>query len=293
MKAFLLSFIGVVNAYRLIMKTILVFNDNSAEAANAAEFAVAIAQKVKADILLLNLLKLGQNVFVPLNARHENAVHTIAAEAGLTHHLYHVSKNGDFKPAIWDIDASEFTIEMICGLVISKNIWLMVKGLETSHVTHAALTHLNVQSVLNRVACPLLLIPDKYKQRYFENIAYAVDMRYFRPQIARFLAELAEAYHANLNVEHLSAKGLPHLDDHYALTLFNDQVKTKINYGKIYFNNIKERNLEATMDVIVNTLHADLLALANHRFHFEEIFGQNINDSLPGQITIPVIIFPC
>jgi len=37
------------------MRTILVFNDNSPEAENAAEFALDIAQKMKADILVLNL----------------------------------------------------------------------------------------------------------------------------------------------------------------------------------------------------------------------------------------------
>jgi hypothetical protein len=275
------------------MRTILVFNDNSAEAANAAEFGMALAQKVAANILLLNLLKLDQNVPAQLITQHKNTLVTNATDTGLTEHLCNMSKGGDFKPAIWDIDASEFTMEEICELVINKNIWLMVKGLETSHVTQTALQHIDVQSVLNRVACPLLLIPGKYKQRHFENIAYAVDMRYFRPHIVRFLAELARVYHASLIVEHLSAKGLPHLDDKYALTLFDDAVKTKIKYDKIYFNNIKERNLDAAMDVMVNALHADLLAFANHRFHFEEIFGQNIDDNLPEQIPVPAIIFPC
>jgi len=275
------------------MRTILVFNDNSSEAANASEFAVNIAQKVKADILILNLLKQGEKVPVQISTKHENTLVENATNTGLPGYLYSLSKNNGFKPVISDIDASEFTVENICELVIRKDIWLMVKGLESVHVTHSALIQINVQSILNRVACPLLLIPGKYQQRHFENIAYAVDMRYFRKHIMRFLAELARVYHAHLIVEHLSAKGLPHLDDKYALSLFDDAVKAKIKYDKIYFNNIKERNLNAAMDVIVNTLHADLLAFANHRFHFEEVFGQNINDTLPEQIPVPAIIFPC
>lgn len=275
------------------MRTILVFNDNSAEAANASEFAVNIAQKAKADILILNLLKQGEKALVQISTKHENTLVENATNTGLPGYLYSLSKNNDFKPVISDMDASEFTVENICELVIRKDIWLMVKGLETVDATNPSLAQINVQSVLNRVACPLMLIPGKYKQRQFENIAYAVDMRYFRVHIIRFLAELAQAYLANLIVEHLSAKGLPHLDDNYALSLFDDAVKSKIKYDKIYFNNIKERNLDAAMDVIVNALQADLLAFANHRFHFEQIFGQNINDSLPEQIPVPAIIFPC
>ena len=41
----------------MAMRTILVFNDDSPEAINAADFASYIAIKVKADILTLNLTK--------------------------------------------------------------------------------------------------------------------------------------------------------------------------------------------------------------------------------------------
>jgi hypothetical protein len=41
----------------MAMRTILVFNDDSSEAINAADFASHIALKVKADILTLNLTK--------------------------------------------------------------------------------------------------------------------------------------------------------------------------------------------------------------------------------------------
>src|SRR6185312_9154504 len=145
------------------MRTILVFNDNSSEAANASEFAVNIAQKVKADILILNLLKQGEKVPVQISAKHENTLVENATNTGLPGYLYSLSKNNGFKPVISDIDASEFTVENICELVIRKDIWLMVKGLESVHVTHSALIQINVQSILNRVACPLLLIPGKYQ----------------------------------------------------------------------------------------------------------------------------------
>jgi hypothetical protein len=39
------------------MRTIIVFNDNSAEAGNATGFALDIAKKVKVDILILNLVR--------------------------------------------------------------------------------------------------------------------------------------------------------------------------------------------------------------------------------------------
>src|ERR1041385_1579192 len=141
------------------MRTILVFNDDSPEAINAADFASYIAIKVKADILTLNLTKrkklraskaligVGSNAVGPGMNFHEKPQTTPG------------DLNEDFKPVRWEVDASEYSEKNISELVIRKNIWLMVKGIET-HITHELLCHVDIQSVINHVGCPLLLIPD-------------------------------------------------------------------------------------------------------------------------------------
>jgi len=276
------------------MRTIIIFNDNSPEAENAAEFALDIAQKVRADLLVLNLCKLTENKLVQKQTATKGYSSDIDyPEAGFIDHLYSLNISDDFKPVIGSVDASEFTVKDISTLLISKNIWLMVKGIQTVHITHDTLTNIDIQAVLNRVACPLLIVPDKYKERNFKNIAYTMDMRYCRIYVVKFLAEFAKAFQAKLAIEHLSAKGLPPLEDNYAASLFDSLIADKLKYEKLYFNNIKERDLNVAIDLMVNSLHADLLVLVNHRFHFEEIFGQGIKDILPDQISVPVMIFPC
>ena len=278
--------------YLLIMRTIAVFNDNSAEARNAAEFALNIAQKVNADILVLNIAAREQYeaskklvLTADLDPGASTGVITLIEQLSSQ-----IAPDG-FQPVILDIDASKYSDKEICELIIRKKIWLMVKGIET-HITHEALCHIDIQSVINHVGCPLLLIPDSCKKRSFENIVYAVDMRYCRRAVLKFLAELAKYYNAKLNLEHVSAKGLPPLDDKYALSLFHRDVTGMAQYDKIYFNNKKESGSNKAIGVVINNLHADLLALVNHRFHFEEIFGRAIKSCMPEQIQVPVIVFP-
>ena len=160
------------------MRAILVFNDGSWEAANAEQFALTIAQKVKADLVILNLVK-KENLKASKKLV-KTGVHAIKY-AGVNEPFEAISAafDDDFKPATWEIDASAYSEKDISELVISKNIWLMVKGIET-HITHELLYHVDVQSVINHVGCPLLLIPDDYRRSNFENVAYAVDMRYCR-----------------------------------------------------------------------------------------------------------------
>lgn len=272
------------------MRTILVFNDGSWEAANAEQLALTIAQKAKADLLVLNLvnkesLKTSKKLL-------ETRVHEIKyAGISVPSEAMSTAFDDDFKPVRREIDASAYSEKDISELVIRKNIWLMVKGIET-HITHELLCHVDVQSVVNHVGCPLLLIPDDYRRRNFENVAYAVDMRYCRRSVLKFLIELARDFGANLILDHLSAKGLPPLDDRYALSLFGDEIANQVKYDRIYFNNIKERNIDVAAGVIINDLQADLLALVNHRFHFEEIFGRTITTCMPENIPVPVMVFP-
>lgn len=273
------------------MRTIILFNDNSPEAANAAIFAVGLAENVKADILVLDLCKT-QGVENKAKALvTAGGASTETGHAGFADSLIDNTPSGDFKPVINKIDASAYNEKDISELVIRKNIWMMVKGIET-HVTHKLLSAIDVQAIVNHVACPLLLVPDSYHKGKFKNITYALDMRYCRTAVLRFLAELARDCDANLVIEHFSAKGLPHLHEGYARELFSGEIANKIKYDKVYFNNIKERNLNAAVDVMVNDLRADLLALVNHRFHFEELFGRSVKNVLPEHVPIPVIIFP-
>lgn len=277
------------------MRTILVLNDNSAEAENAAEFALEIAQKAGADLLILNLCKSARNKPVAeqiLAAIAHNQREEYLETASLIRHLYGRVNGCVFKPVIWEIDAWEFGEKNIAELVISKSIWLMVQGMKNAGEDAAPPGAISIQAVLNRVACPLLLVPDGYTSHHFENLAYIADLRYCRWGIVKFLTDLATPYGAGLVIQHLSAQGLPPLVDSYAAQLFADEIGNKIKYDKIYFNNIKERNLVVATDVMINGLHVDLLAMANHHFHFGELFGAGIEGALPEHIHVPVMIFP-
>ena len=154
----------------MAMRTILVFNDDSPEAINAADFASYIAIKVKADILTLNLTK-------KKKLRASKALIGAGPKAVAAHMNFHERSEttfmelvDDFKPVRWEVDASGYSEKDISELVIRKNIWLMIKGIET-HITHELLCNVDIQSVINHVGCPLLLIPDNYKKRNFENVA--------------------------------------------------------------------------------------------------------------------------
>ncbi len=276
------------------MRTLLIINDNSSEAKHAAEFALAMAKKVQANIMLMNTSVVTRKVTEKVPAGHISKTDLDDQLVSGVLHLLKTLNNeqGSFKPEIEELDFSNMEEGEVIEFVNRNHIWMMIKGMPDI-MPVAAKKSLNIHTVLNRVLCPLLLIPVQWQLKDIERLAYMADLRYCRIQVVRFLASLAGPWRAALSIAHLSANGLPDMAEKYALTVFSEEVSQNVNYDNLFFNNIREKNLSKVIDVMINAMRNDILVMVNHRFHFEEIIGRYITDTLPPQITVPLLIFPC
>ena len=273
------------------MKTILVVSDRSPAAEHAAGFAFIIAQKMEANILLACTVKAkvlsDKKVLAGHNHDKPAAVPAFGGKApGLNSHAT------GFIPVVSEIDIAGFDAIKLAEIIIRDEVWMMVKGVPNAPVAALDEQALNIHSVLNRVGCPLLLIPQNWTIKNLEYLLYMADLRYCRIEVLRYLAKLAGAFDASLSVAHISAKGLTNIVDTYADKIFNEEICPKVNYDKLFFNNTKEKDLHKAVDVIINGMHNDLLILVNHRYHFEEVIGRYIGPVLPAEMTIPILIFP-
>jgi hypothetical protein len=193
---------------------------------------------------------------------------------------------------IEEFDISNMNESEVIELVNRNQVWMMMKGMGVVMPAVNARRGLNIHTVLNRVLCPLLLIPAKWQLKKIERLAYLADLRYCRIHIVQYLAELAGLWHAALSIVHKPASGLPDMAENYAHILFQEEVHNKVNYDQLFFYNVKEKDPATPVDALVNGIPNDVLVLENHRFHFEEIVGRYITEALPSHITIPLFIFP-
>lgn len=280
------------------MKTILIVNDGSAEAKHAGELALQIGRKTNANLLLANAQKAGAltpvKEYVLTSGKKEAEIEPVTGLIGyLKSHAPTDQPADTFKPDITEIDISAYHEKELIELIIKTNIWMIVKGLTETPVINHETKPINIHGVLNRVSCPLLIVPAHFGIKEFERIVYMADLRYCKTLVLRHLVELAKPYDASLMVAHISARGLVPIEDHYAASLFDETVSNKVAYDGLIFNNIKERDPQKALDIMVHEMQTDLVVVINHRFHFEEIVGTYITDILPEHITIPLMVFPC
>lgn len=252
------------------MKKILLIDDGSAAAANAAKVAQNIALHLKATITCAN--------FSTLN------------KAGKVYAGYQEDDTDENLRSIPTKVFSRFVLDDFARFIIKNEIWMIIQGLADNDSNDKR--SINIRSVLHRVQCPLLLVPENYQFNGFNRIDYVTDLRYCRLNIALDMALLARAYHARLSLSHVSAKGIPHMHEPYALEVFRDSLGDRISYEGLYFNPINERDMVKVADVLIHSMGTDLLVLANHRFHFEELFGAHLPEVLPPNLQIPIMVYP-
>jgi hypothetical protein len=274
------------------MKSILIINDNSAAATHAAEFALYIAQKMEANIILANTCKRHSRTYEVAHAgshaeNRETSFQTNAADLLSLKNLAI-----EFKPQIEEFDWCEMDENKMAGFINRNDVWMMVKGMPVNPAGVSSQKNLNAKIILNKVLCPLLLVPENWEIKTLERIAYIADLRYCRVEIVRYLAQMAKPWRALVSIAQLTAKGLPDMAEKYALSVFNEAVCPNVNYDLLYFNNVKEKDFTRVVDVMINGLHNDLLVLVNHHFHIKEILGPYITDTLPEPVSVPVLIFP-
>lgn len=275
------------------MKTILIVDDGTVSALNAANFAMNIARHVNADLILakFNSVKKTSPAKVLQLAGYDIADDDTGAPAIDILDLLKnkCSLNWDFVPVISELIIESDIEAQLVNYVNNNHVWLVIKGIPGLSDSD---TGVKVQAMLNRITCPIMLVPEKFDGSGFEHIVYTADLRYCRLSVLKYLQNLAQAFHADLLLAHISAKGLPHMEHNYALAVFNDEISKRINYDRLYFANTKERDVPRAVDVMIHTMHADLLAVVHHRFHCEELRTEGSGTSLPTQISIPVIVFP-
>lgn len=272
------------------MKTILVISDQSPAAEHAAIFAHQLAGRVQADLVIASTIPVKQATIkqaVLAGCNGEEAEQRLFPPLKPSN-----TGTEDYTPRISELDISACPLDDLVALINREGYFLLVEGMSTVPSKDLSPQTINIQSVINRVRCPLLLVPEGWNVRLPERITYLADLRYCRVQVLRYLNELGSALPAPLTIAHLAAAGLTEVADSYATQLFNQEVLPHTPRVETSLSHIRERDLHQAIDVLIHGLHQDLLVFVNHRYHFEEIFGRKIGPALPADLTVPVLIFP-
>jgi hypothetical protein len=277
------------------MRNILLFIDNVEATEDLAKKGLKIAWQCKANLLLCNVAKTHIKADILI---HHNDDEIILGEDDLIDinelalHLKNIEQpKGIFPQTINCVELNRFKPVEISEMVVFHKIWLIIMDeRQLNHmknIDHSG----DTLKVVNNFNCPVLVIPQYFKFGAFKKISYITDLRYCDLGVIQFL----KVFNALVFVTHISAPGLPDMEERYAQDIVSESISNTANYNKIFLRNIrKKKNVKVTdsINAVLNTLEINMLALVNKKHQtFERLF-----DNFPEEIQIyqnlPTLIFP-
>lgn len=279
------------------MEKIVVVNDDSREALQAAKIAFQLACSYNKDIVLTNLISAKRSMV-------NEAARLKAVPAGFEvilsddetletvgDHLNCLKTGTDFHPGIESMDVSGFAERDMIAYVNSHKIWTIIHGMAAGSETLNNDGRINMKSVLNRIQCPVLLVPELAPVKKIERIVYLADLRYAQTPVINYLAKW-RIESESVIVAHICKQGLSELDKSYADHLFSKELIRKVVCKNLFFSNLCAKNFSDTVDEVIHGMEADMLVCLNHSYHFQQIFGSLAELKTPGYISVPVLVFP-
>ncbi|HTI58397.1 hypothetical protein [Mucilaginibacter sp.] len=276
------------------MKNLLLFNDFSSEAEHAAELALLLAGKTNVNLYVWNTIEYEA---VPA------AQHVMAGTNGNMPEV-HADKNNwieklesklnwetGLRPAVHFIEGIDYLTDNVLSVVKKCDAGLLIRGIAEDNEKKGYI-EANILKSATKSGCPVLLIPKDFSYKMFEKMVYVTDLRFCRHEVVTFLTQLAKTIDGSVLIANMSEKGIPLMEENYAISVFEDAVLDSSNRGHVYFSNVKERNVSKAIDILVNEMNNDLLVMVNNKFHFNELLGHDSPYAIPENIRVPMLIFP-
>jgi nucleotide-binding universal stress UspA family protein len=273
------------------MRNILLFIDDRAKADVLAKKALKIARQCRANLQLCNAVKTKVQAKLLINHFDDEVV---LEEEGLDiRELALRLKNiefhdSTFHPAIHCVELFNFNSVTIRDTIIRNNVWMVIMGEQRlDQLKDTESPNFGVK-IINNINCPVLLIPDKFELTALNRIGYITDLRYCDLGVIKFLKVL----NAHLYITHISAPGLPDMEERYAQDILAGDISLKANYQKIFLRNIKNKNIKGAIDYVVDTVELKMLAMVNKKHQTIERLYDNYAEKAHLYHDIPALIFP-
>jgi nucleotide-binding universal stress UspA family protein len=236
------------------MKTILVLTDFSISADYTTQYALALAQQIKANLLVCNIYETpnGQDIAEhtgwPFSTNEENSINDLGAVvAHLKTRLDTQEGNKSYRPEIEQYSFKGSVGDELSGIISTRNVIFAMVSAHNRDNFIGCLTIDSAWAIIDNATFPVLVIPYQVRFKPFNDIAFA-----------------------NAAIEPGETENIK---------LFFDQLPFKINY-----HYLPQRRLPSDIDLLVIVHHK--------RNFFQRLFSGSTAHRLATHSTKPLLVFP-
>jgi nucleotide-binding universal stress UspA family protein len=285
------------------MKTILVLTDFSLRASHAAHYALRLAQKINANLLLCNVFHVpsreATNAQVTWPAEdfaimEKNSSHDLRELTGrLNRQLKIEQAEGSFSPLITYCAKTGSLAEVMNEIVYSQDILMAVVSMHEGTGLNTFLLGNHTREIIDKADCPVLVVPYQVPFRAFSRIAFATDLSHNSIDVVHCLAGLAKYTNSEILITHVADQGSSDAEEHSVIKKYFNQVAAQVTYPNIYYRAVKSKSIVNGLDWLTENSDIDMLVLVHRKRNFlEKIFEGSVTQKMAEHTTTPMLVFP-
>lgn len=282
------------------MNTILVVTDFTIRAQQAAEFALQIAIKTEADLVLCHAIEIvddedeAEKLSWPIADNIALKQDSLMDLRDLSKHLKNLAQKSitSYQPSITCVSEFGKLAPVTASLVKEKNVDLVVMGAHKSTGFNRFLMGSHTHEILDKVNCPVLLLPEGLNMINFSTITYATDLTFSDTLVISYLAKIASAFKTEILVSHISSKGFEGLNSGKVLLRTLNELYPD-GEPKISYINIKGDNVAKCLTQLTTSSRPGILTLVHKRYGFlQGLFHSSISKKMADTAKVPLLVMP-
>jgi len=286
------------------MKTIVVLTDLSERSMHAARYALHLAQKIKANVLLFNAFLVPSDVAIaagqiawPVNeyeAIKEDAEHSLKALCEtLEQELKSKNTQGAALPAIsWQCEEAPVAATLP---LLEKNpeLILLVAATHGADVIQTFVLGNNCRQLIDATRLPLLLVPDNAPVADLEKLVFATDLDSGDIVYINALTHLAEAFSAYITIVNVDPEVPSDSEHNQRVNAFMQEMVLKIGYRHINYRNIPDRQVKKGLNAVLEKEQPGMLVMVHRRTDFPDFFLRSSHTKkMAAHAALPLLIYP-
>lgn len=272
------------------MKTILYATDFSKNAEKAFQFALKIAEKHRAELIMLHVFDIPPvwgypEVSYPIEMG-------LQASRSWEHSLKEFSEQiiSDINPTFIAIENAS-VVKGILSVIKKYKPDLVITGTKGKSLLKEIFVGSTTKALVKQSPIPVLAIPKNADYRDFNNVLYASDFREVDLDALEQLVALVKPYKPQIRLIHVSS--INEYDGHQKMEWFKDLVKDNISYKKISFEIlVSDRVFERLSNYIQNHELDMMVMLEKERSRIvDKLFHEDLVWKMEFHTNIPILSY--
>lgn len=275
------------------MKTLLVPTDFSKNAQNALKYAVALAKKEKAKIILVHAYH--QSLSAASVESIEYANEMIDELEKFSNKKLEQICNKIIKPekvAFAFFSKYGLATDVIEEIVKEKKIDFVIMGTKGSTALENVVLGSVTAKIIGNLTCPVIAIPEKAKFDGIKKITFATDYNNADILELKILVNIAKPLKAQINLLHISTGEYSLAEEQALLEKYVKLITSKISYNNFSFQLLIGEQIQKTLQEYINKKSTSILAISTKKRNLiEKLFGKSLTKKLSYHSNIPIIAF--